>query len=196
MKLNDDIEFSKEWLALEKCYFRILTMVTVLADQNRAYRGTLKNFCSELGIQNSSLNRENIKVSLNALAEKGYLKFEIDKSIFVIYLTAAAEKNKDIKKIKRAWYELIRNSNSEASWENVLKVFLAIFEIPSDEIITYEKIGNSAGISSTTVSRCIKTICSIKFDSKMLMRETKKEKLVDGKYITLGQTYSWGYNWE
>ena len=51
---REEIEFCEEWLTLKKYYFKILTMVTVLADNQKAFRGKLKDLCDSLDIQSSS----------------------------------------------------------------------------------------------------------------------------------------------
>ena len=54
--MEEELEFFEEWLSLEKYHFKILTMITVLADNKRAFRGKLSDLCQNLSIQNSSVN--------------------------------------------------------------------------------------------------------------------------------------------
>lgn len=69
-----ELEFCEEWLTLKKYYFKILTMVTVLADNQKAFRGKLKDLCNSLDIQSSSANIQKIRESINFLAENDYIE--------------------------------------------------------------------------------------------------------------------------
>ena len=84
-----ELEFAEEWLELEKYHFKILTIVTILADEQRAFRGKLSDLCENIGIQNSSANRAKIKNSLTILAENDYIRLIIDKDIYTVSLAQA-----------------------------------------------------------------------------------------------------------
>ena len=196
--MEEEIEFLEEWLSLEKYHFKILTMITVLADNKRAFRGKLSDLCHSLSIQNSSVNIAKIKTTLVSLAEDNYINTIIDKDIYTISLTKAAEKSKNVIKIKRAWYQLIRETQSTAAWESVLKVFLVLIELPQgkDKTVTYEEIGNTINCSKSTVERAVKTICSIDFKDFKFQKETVKERLKNGSYRTIGTIYKQGIYFE
>lgn len=153
-----DLEFAAEWLELERYNFKILTIATILADENRAYRGKLSEFCEHIGIQNSSANISKIRNSLGMLADNDYIRLIVDKDIYTISLANSMEKSKNIIQIKRAWYKLIRDNQNKASWENTLKVFLILLEMPRDKIITYADIGNMIGVKTQTVKNCMNTL--------------------------------------
>lgn len=199
--MEEELEFFEEWLILEKYNFKILTMITVLADNQRAFRGKLSDFCQNLSIQTSSLNIKNIKAALVYLEENRYINIMIDKDIYTISLAKAAEESKNIIKIKKAWYKLIRETKSTAAWESVLKVFLVLLEQPQgkNKAITYEQIGAMVKCSKATVERAIKTICSIDFKDFKFQKDVIKEKYdtENGKaYKTLGTVYIQGINFE
>ncbi len=196
--MEEEIEFLEEWLSLEKYHFKILTMITVLADNKRAFRGKLSDLCHSLSIQNSSVNIAKIKTTLVSLAEDNYINTIIDKDIYTISLTKVAEKSKNVIKIKRAWYQLIRETQSTAAWESVLKVFLVLIELPQgkDKTVTYEEIGNTINCSKSTVERAVKTICSIDFKDFKFQKETVKERLKNGSYRTIGTIYKQGIYFE
>lgn len=84
--MEEEIEFLEEWLALEKYNFKIITMITVLADNQRAFRGKLSDLCQSLSIQASSPNLKNIKAALAYLENNGYINIMIDKDIYTISL--------------------------------------------------------------------------------------------------------------
>ena len=196
--MEEELEFFEEWLSLEKYHFKILTMITVLADNKRAFRGKLSDLCRSLSIQNSSVNIAKIRTTLFSLAEDNYINIIIDKDIYTISLTKAAEKSKNVIKIKRAWYQLIRETESLAAWESVLKVFLVLIELPQgkDQTITHEEIGTIIKCSKSTVERAVKTICSIDFKDFKFQKETVKERLENGNYMTIGTIYKQGIYFE
>ena len=68
--MDEELEFEKDWLSVEKLEFKLLTLITVLADSHLAYRGTLSDMCSFLGLatQNYRTNQK-IKVAIQNLAD-------------------------------------------------------------------------------------------------------------------------------
>lgn len=48
---DQEVDFEAEWLGVEKLQFKILTLITVLADNHLAYRGTLSDICAFLSIK-------------------------------------------------------------------------------------------------------------------------------------------------
>ena len=58
--MDEELEFEKDWLSVEKLEFKLLTLITVLADNHLAYRGTLSDMCSFLGLakQNYRTNQK------------------------------------------------------------------------------------------------------------------------------------------
>lgn len=193
---QEEIVFLEEWLPLDKTYFRILAVVSVLADRKLAFRGTINDLCNEIGIGASTTNKNNIKSSLKYLEENGFIKVIYDGSVITVSLAAAVEKSPNIKKIRRAWYHLIREAECEASWEPMLKVFLYLIDIKADDPISYQEIGEQLNISKTVVGRCVKAIKGIEFlEDNMIMRiiPTKENvKVGDGRYVCVGQKYLGG----
>ncbi len=192
---KEELEFLEEWFLLKKYEFKLLTIITILSDNKRAFRGKLSDLCNELSIQNSSKNKETMRNSLSFLEKNNYIKVIVDNDIYTISLARAAEKSKNIIKIKKAWYEIIRNADCEASWESLLKVFLKVLELSQDKIYTYEQIGELTNLSKTTVGRCIKAIEKLKFDDILVEVKEIKTKNNKNEYRTKGQTYTQVYDW-
>lgn len=192
---KQELEFLEEWFLLEKYEFKVLTIITVLSDNRRAFRGKLNDLCNELSISACSKNKDKLKNSLTFLEQNGYIKIIEDKDIYTISLAHAAEKSKNIIKIKKAWYEIIKNADCEASWESLLKVFLTVLELSQDQIYTYNKIGKMTNLSKSTVERCVKTIKKLKFDNIAIKVDLITLKDSNGKYRTKGQTYTQVYDW-
>lgn len=184
-----ELEFCEEWLLLKKYYFKLLTMVTVLADNNRAFRGKLSELCTHLNIQSSSGNIQKIKEALTFLAANDYIKVIEDKNIFTVSLAKSAESSKKIIKIKKTWYKLIRETPSEASWENTLKIFLVLLELDSNNVIKYADIEKITGIKSRTIQNCVRTISNIDFGDFKIRPQKQTHKTKDGSFCTDGQTF-------
>ena len=192
---KEELEFLEEWFLLEKYEFKLLTIITILSDNKRAFRGKLNDLCNELSISTCSKNKDKLKNSLTFLKQNDYIKVIEDKGIYTISLAHAAEKSKNIIKIKKAWYEIIKNADCEASWESLLKVFLTVLELSQDQIYTYNKIGKMTNLSKSTVERCVKTIKKLKFDDIEVKVDLVRAKNFNGDYRTKGQTYTQVYDW-
>lgn len=191
---HNELEFAEEWISLQKYPFKILAIVTVLADDKKAFRGTLNDLCDNLGIQRSSGNKNKIKETLKILESKEYIRLIIDKDVYTISLSKSMEKSKKIIRIKKAWYKLIREMPCSAAWENSLKVFLTILEFRSEKIYTYKEIGEKVGLSKSTISSCMTALKKVDFGDLLLDINTEKEKYHDNEsgeteFRTKGQTY-------
>ena len=186
---DKELEFAEEWLELEKYHFKILAIATILADEKRAFRGKLSELCKELGIQNSSANITKIKNSLSILAENDYIKLIADNGIYTVSLAQSVAKSKNIIKIKKAWYKLIRENHLQASWESTLKVFLVLLEQPSCKSVTYEEIGTLVSLKKSTVKNCVAALKKIDFKDFIFNVELERVQLANGEYRSIGQTY-------
>ena len=110
---TNEIEFCEEWLSLKKSHFKIIAVATVLADNKRAFRGSLNDLCAEIGVNPSSVNKRNIKEALASLEENGYIKMIVDGRTYTVSLAESVKNSKNVKTIKKAWYDLIRTTKSE-----------------------------------------------------------------------------------
>ena len=81
---KQELEFLEEWFLLEKYEFKVLTIITVLSDNRRAFRGKLNDLCNELSISACSKNKDKLKNSLTFLEQNGYIKIIEDKGIYTI----------------------------------------------------------------------------------------------------------------
>lgn len=194
--MEKELEFCEEWLLLQKYYFKLLTVVTVLADNKKAFRGQLKDLCECLQIQPSSANLQKMIEAITFLEENDYMKVIKDKDIYTLSLSKAAEKSKKIIKIKKTWYNLIRENHEGTSWENTLKVFLIIIELSSNEVIKYSDISKRTNISTRTIQNCMRTICKIDFGDFMISKEKHTHKNEDNTYTTEGQSFIKGLTFE
>lgn len=189
MDENDEVIFYYDSLSLAKYPFRILALITVLADENRAYRGTLSELCTQLEIQPSGGNTAKIKTSLNVLVQNNYVHVLVDNSTYTITLTHAAAKDEKVIIIKKAWYALLKEKTSSGTLGNTLKVFLALLAVPRDTPITYQEIGQQLSIGASTVKRCVRLVCAINFTDFQIRKKTVNVKQLDETFICLGNTF-------
>lgn len=187
--MEDELIFSKEWFMLEKYHFKILAIITELADNTGTFKGELTAFCKNLSIQNSSGNKNKINSALNYLANNNYITMSEDKKIYTINLSNIAEKTYQ-SKLKRTWYNQLWTAANKVSWENLLKVFLALLDISKvpENIVTYKKIGEFTNCSMSTVGRAIKIIANLQFDYFRILIKPVKKKCGE-IYITIGTIY-------
>ena len=198
--MEAEIDFCGEWLVLKKNQFKIMAVVTVLADKNRAFRGTLNDLCDELGIGRSSANRASICKTLELLTQSGNVKVIKDLQIYTISLSESVSKSKNVKTIKKAWYDLIRDCKSAeaCSWDSLLKVFLTIFDSSNDDIITNKSISDSLGgtISESTVGKCIRTLCKIDYQDFRLVSKVINKRSDNGQFYCVGRVVEKGVFFE
>lgn len=55
--MEDELIFSKEWFMLEKYHFKILAVITELADNTGTFKGELTAFCKNLSIKTHPATR-------------------------------------------------------------------------------------------------------------------------------------------
>ncbi|WP_026665706.1 hypothetical protein [Butyrivibrio sp. FC2001] len=181
-KKADEIIVLEEWLNMNKAHFRLLIVISVLADIKLAFRGKISDLCDEIGIQPSSVNKRNTEVALNYLKENEYVKVLEDNDIYTVSLSAAAEKSKNVKVIKKAWYQLIKDAKSDAAWDAILKTFVYLYSISSDMCITQDDIAEKLGVGKSTIGRCIRTLKKLRFPcvGDMILN-AKEMKRIDEK---------------
>ena len=153
-KINiEEIEFPEEWLELQNYHFKLLAITTILADEKKAFRGTINDLCDFLEFGHSSGNKSKIKGCLEVLAESEQIKLIVDKDIYTVSLSKAIEKSKKVTKIKKVWYKLIKEQckASSCSWESALKVFLVLYDLSQTEVWTYKEIGQRVGLGKSTL---------------------------------------------
>ena len=187
--MEDELIFSKEWFMLEKYHFKILAVITELADNTGTFKEELTAFCKNLSIQNSSGNKNKIKSALNYLANNNYITMSEDKKIYTITLSDISEKTYQYK-LKRTWYNQLRTAANKTSWENLLKIFLILLDLSKvpDNIVTYKQIGELTNCSVSTVGRAMKTIANLQFGYFRILIKPVKKKYGE-IYITIGTIY-------
>ncbi|MEQ8200131.1 MAG: hypothetical protein ABRQ24_01785 [Syntrophomonadaceae bacterium] len=156
----DMVEFDKEWLILAKHEFKILTMITVLAENKLAYRGTLTDMCRFMDITAQKNNTDKIKKAIKYLQDNKYLHSILDVNVYTLTLTKEAERWKDVISIKREWVYIAKDIDSETDWINVLKIWL--YSIDNDTQLTkIDIIAEQLNITPSIVKRAMKALKNI-----------------------------------
>lgn len=180
---NQEAEFEKEWLSMEKYDFKILTLIAVLAQNGLAYRGKLKDMCEFLGVANQTNNKNKIKEAIENLQKDGYIYCIKDGQTYTLTLQVRAERDRQIIRIKKQWVAMIKDVKG-AAWDTILRVWLYLID-NHKEIIRNADIATDLNISVSTVKR-VKTIL---VDELHAIKCTDRaKKIAPGTYIKLGQT--------
>lgn len=198
-KFTDNINVSKQWLDDLKDYeIKILLLTGVLADNNLAFRGTLKTMCEWLGIKSCSINNKKIKQSLQNLSSNGYIFYKVEGRTHHISISNKGLKNKQIYKIRKIWIETFKNYCKENSqtknnqlsvdWIKILRVFIYIYFPPNEQIFTLQKIAESTNTSIQTARKALIAILSCNLKGLHIQKEIVRDSYYDDKNIKLWRT--------
>ena len=202
MNENKDALIDKDWLTVQNYQFKILVMIAVLAENNLAYRGKLKDMCGFLGVASSAYNNKQVKEAIAALASKGDILVLQEGQTWTLTLSVKAERKQKVIKIRNAWVKLIQQYEAPTkddyiAWENILKVLVYLIA-DKKEVKTYKEIADELDISSKTVERAIKALDGIDFGDITITRKLawfknqKDEFKVKGQKIDVGVDFSAG----
>ena len=152
--MEEELEFEKDWLSVEKMEFKILTLITVLADNHLAYRGTLADMCAFFGVgARDSRNNARIKAAIENLRIKGLIKTIQDGRTWTLTLSRDAERKSKVIRIKKDWVGALHASKGrDVDWAVVLKVWLYLID-NHREVLKSSEIAQCLGVSVSTVSR-------------------------------------------
>ena len=200
---KEDAYISMDWLTIKNYEFKILVMITCLAEYDRAYRGTLSKMCNFFGVQKSGTTYEKIRQAIYSLAEKGDLTFIADGENWILSLSTKAEKKPKIIRIKKAYIYTIKqykavNKNDSVAWDNILKVFVYLYSGDDQEIRTYRQIAKALDVSETVVKNAVKALTTIEFNDDLVVRKkVARVKCIEtNQYITIGTKYDILYDWD
>lgn len=151
---KETVEFESDWLTVEKLQFKILTMITVLAENHLAYRGTLADMCDFFGVasRNSRTNAK-IKSAVEALESANYIKVLRDGRTWTLTLSKSAERKSKVIRIRKDWVLAAKACEGNGvDWSVVLKVWLYLMDTPT-EIITTASIAEAVNVPVSQVAR-------------------------------------------
>lgn len=195
---TDNINISKQWIDDLKDYqIKVLLLTSVLADNNLAFRGTLKTMCEWLGIKSSGNNNKKIKQCLQNLSNNGYIFYKVEGRTHHVSISNKGLKNKQIYKVRKKWIEVFKkyckeNKDKDFSidWIKVLRVFIYIY-YSHDEIVTLQKIAQITNTSDQTVNNALKAILACNLKGVRIEKEVIKDSYYDNRnikqWITRGQ---------
>ena len=192
---TDNINVSKQWLDdLVDYQIKILLLTSVLADNNLAFRGTLKTMCEWLGIESCSNNNKRIKQSLQNLSNNGYIFYKVEGRTHHVSISNKGLKNKQIYKVRKKWIEVFKKYCKEdkdkdfsIDWIKVLRVFIYIY-YSKDEIVTVQKIAQITNTSDQTVNNALKAILACNLKGLRIEKEIIKDSFYDNRNIKQWRT--------
>ena len=192
---TDNINVSKQWLDdLIDYQIKILLLTSVLADNNLAFRGTLKTMCEWLGIKSSGNNNKKIKQCLQNLSNNGYIFHKVEGRTHHVSISNKGLKNKQIYKVRKKWIEVFKKYCKEdkdkdfsIDWIKVLRVFIYIY-YSKDEIVTVQKIAQITNTSDQTVNNALKAILACNLKGLRIEKEIIKDSFYDNRNIKQWRT--------
>ena len=192
---TDNINVSRQWLDdLIDYQIKILLLTSVLADNNLAFRGTLKTMCEWLGIKSSGNNNKKIKQCLQNLSSNGYIFYKVEGRTHHVSISNKGLKNKQIYKVRKKWIEVFKKYCKEdkdkdfsIDWIKVLRVFIYIY-YSKDQIVTVQKIAQITNTSDQTVSNALKAILACDLKGVRIEKKVIKDSYYDEKNIKQWRT--------
>lgn len=192
---TDNINVSRQWLDdLIDYQIKILLLTSVLADNNLAFRGTLKTMCEWLGIKSSGNNNKKIKQCLQNLSNNGYIFYKVEGRTHHVSISNKGLKNKQIYKVRKKWIEVFKKYCKEdkdktfsIDWIKVLRVFIYIY-YSKDQIVTVQKIAQITNTSDQTVSNALKAILACDLKGVRIEKEVIKDSYYDERNIKQWRT--------
>ena len=205
--IEDNINISKEWLQeIEDYSLKILLLTSVLADNSLAFRGTLKTMCEWLGIKSCSINNSKIKEALQNLSKNGYIFYKVEGRTHHVSISNKGMKDRKIYKVRKIWIEAFKNYNEIADksvsvdWLKILRVFIYLYYLKPDEIVTLEQIAEITEISKETARKAVIAILACDLKGISIEKEIIKDKYIDDngnvQWRTKGQQFSVYINFE
>ena len=192
---TDNINVSRQWLDdLMDYQIKILLLTSVLADNNLAFRGTLKTMCEWLGIKSNTNNNKRIKQCLQNLSNNGYIFYKVEGRTHHVSISNKGLKNKQIYKVRKKWIEVFKkyckeNKDKDFSidWIKVLRVFIYIY-YSKDQIVTVQKIAQITNTSDQTVSNALKAILACDLKGVRIEKKVIKDSYYDERNIKQWRT--------
>lgn len=173
------LTFYAEWLPLPKNQFRILAM---LADKG-TFTGNLSDMCRYFSLNPQDKTRKALRASIDTLVEQNYIVSSLVKRTYTL---SAVPKDKEIA-VPREWVQILRDHNytsESVAWEQVLKVYLWIWDNDKDAVVKNDMIADDLNISVSTIGSA-KNVLEKEY--KAITREYISQKLGENYYHRIGQ---------
>lgn len=173
------LTFYAEWLPLPKNQFRILAM---LADKG-TFTGNLSDMCRYFSLNPQDKTRKSLRASIDTLTEQNYIVSSLTNRTYT--LTAVPKEQKIA--VPRVWVQILRDHNytsESVAWEQVLKVYLWVWDTDNDTVVKNNMIADDLNISVSTIGSA-KNVLEKEY--KAITREYISEKLGENYYRRIGQ---------
>lgn len=197
MNLEKSAEIERDWLEIESYQFKILIMIACLAEEKRAFRGTLTDMRKFLGISKGGSANARIKTAIDTLVKREKIKVLIEDDIWTLTLSTKAEKDSKVIKIKNAYIKAIQtykaDSEDAVAWDTILKVLIFLWT-DTKEVRRYNEIAKILSLGEHTVKRAIKALTTIQFDNLNIEKKLAWYKDFNGQWKVVGNKYSIGYD--
>lgn len=192
---NDEIFiFNEMWLYEADAEFKILLLVSILAENNLAFRGNLKSMTDWLCIKPTSINNKSIKSAIENLEDKGLINVIKDGRTYTISITEYAfkykfvNKNNLLVKLRKQWIEVLKTYNKDKDnktidkknsidYIKIVKVFIYVYSHTNQEYFTQRQIAKELDISAETVRKALKAITETKFNQLEISKKVLKERI-------------------
>lgn len=139
------LEYNPACLYEDKLEFKILIMVSLLSENNCAYRGNLNDISKELGYAGTADTRRNrrIKEAIERLEQIDLIKVIRDKNTYTISLSVYAEENKIkiAKNVVKNIRDTLMGEKNGHDWSFTLKVLLYLYWTDNPIIGAYSPLG-------------------------------------------------------
>lgn len=199
--MNNDIELPYDWIFIDDYGFKILMLVSVLADNNLAYRGTLKTMCEWLDISYQKKNKDRIIAALEELEGQGYIYHMVEGKIHHVSITNKGLNDNRLIKIKKVWVEVIKNykeldiaNNNYVDWIKILKVFIYLLSNDDSETSTMAIRAYELGCSESTFRHALNILLQLPLEELKMYKKIIRHKTIAG-WITDGTNIEVGYYW-
>lgn len=204
---KDSIFICKDWIKTEDYEFKILVLLSFLADNSLAYRGTMKKMCEWLCVADVPANTKRIKQAIKGLENKQYILYKKEGQTHHISITNKGLKSKKIINVRKQWIEIIKkyniakDSNINRSWDTMTKVLISLLDkleeakndldLRNGFIITMSEIKEDINKSEQTISNAISKLANCSFDDGLtITKNVVKSKNINGEYRTIGTRIS------
>lgn len=205
-EFEDNIDFYYEWILLENLSLKVLILVSVLANNNLIYKGSLSEMCLWLGMKSNGTNNDKIKKALNILQNKKHINYYRNGRTYTIEIINAEIENKKILRIRKSWLNVLKSYKGDVSisWIQLVKVFIYICSksvtLSGSLIVTRKEIANYLNISATTVGNALKCIAKCNFDGLLVEKQIEKEYIKNGRgqvlyALNIGINVTLYYKW-
>ena len=181
--------FYREWFPLPKGEFRIMAM---LADKGQ-FSGNLSEMCRYFFVSPQSQNRNNLRDQISALEQKRFISSQLTGRTYTLTAVPKAQRIE----ISREHFDRIRtrakrSEGESVAWENVLKVYLWVWENNYDSIITNQMISEDLGLSDGVICSA-KNVLDQEFGA--IHRKIVAKKIWNGEIHRTGQNIGGSAFW-